>query len=272
MKHWDMNNLDWSRFDRKKVDPDILAIIKAASVVERNSVEYVVYLKNVFAGDEEFIKAAEEWALEEIQHGDALGKWAQLADPSWDYKEIFARYQKNFPIKLDVDASIRGSRTGELIARSMVETGTSSFYTALMEATDEPVLKELCKLIASDELRHYKLFYDQMNRYLKKEKLNRFQRARIALGRVAESEDDELATAYHTTNNPPNMPYNHKRNIAAYMARAMRYYQPRHFRRVVSMIFKVIGFVPSDRICALISKLVYYFVRNRQQHYQRLAL
>jgi len=54
---------------------------------------------------------------------------------------------------------VRGSRSGELIARCVVETGTSSYYTAIADATDEPLLKTYAGHIASDELRHYKLFY-----------------------------------------------------------------------------------------------------------------
>jgi enoyl-[acyl-carrier-protein] reductase (NADH) len=40
-------------------------------------------------------------------------------------------------LPLDVTDSVRGSRTSELIARCMVETGTSSYYTALAEAGRE---------------------------------------------------------------------------------------------------------------------------------------
>ena len=58
--------------------------------------------------------------------------------------------------------SSRGSRCGELVARCIVETGTSSYDTALMDAVEEPVLKEICRNIAADELRHYKLFYDHV--------------------------------------------------------------------------------------------------------------
>ena len=83
----------------------------------------------------------------------------------------FDRYRAGYSVKTDADASIRGSRTGELIARCMVETGTSSYYTALAEATGEPVLKQVCKLIAADEYRHFKLFYDHMRRYLSRENL-----------------------------------------------------------------------------------------------------
>ena len=95
---------------------------------------------------------------------------------------------------------MRGSRTGELIARCMVETGTSSYYTALGEATGEPVLKQICRHIAADEFRHFKLFYDHMRRYLAREHISLLRRLRIAAGRIGESEDDELAYAWHCGN------------------------------------------------------------------------
>ncbi|GBQ17015.1 hypothetical protein AA103193_0188 [Tanticharoenia sakaeratensis NBRC 103193] len=259
--------MDWAAFDPSRVDPEIVPLVKAASVVERNGKDYAVYLANVFAGDPDFAQAADNWAIEEVQHGDALGRWAMLADPAWDYPAAFARYRDSYKLELDVDASIRGSRTGELIARCMVETGTSSFYTALADATNEPVLKAICKQIAADEYRHFKLFYDHMHRYLRREKLGVIARARIALGRVTESEDDELASAYHTTNEPADTPYDHGRCIAAYMSRAIGFYQPRHIDRVTSMIFKTIGFNPHGRVRALASKGVYRMMQARRRRF-----
>ena len=50
------------------------------------------------------------------------------------------------------DRSRRGSRAGEMVARCIVETGTSSYYTALREAAAEPVLQEICRRIAADEI------------------------------------------------------------------------------------------------------------------------
>ncbi|MFT9399712.1 acyl-ACP desaturase [Acetobacter sp.] len=248
MKHWQIDQLPWDSFDPSKVDPELLKAVKAASVVERNSVDYAIYLNNVFKDDPDFQQAADHWAIEEIQHGDALGRWAMLADPGWDYEAAFQRYRDFYHIKLDVDQSVRGSRTGELIARCMVETGTSSFYTALADATEEPALKALCKQIAADEFRHFKLFYDHMQRYLKREKIGTLQRLRIALGRVTESEDDELASAYYTTNEPSSKPYDHNDCIANYMARAMRSYQPKHLRRVIGMVFKTTGLTPHSKL------------------------
>ncbi|RUT26990.1 rubrerythrin family protein [Asaia sp. W19] len=272
MKHWRIDQMDWDAFDASRVDPDLIPVIKAAAVVERNGLDYAVYLGNVFVGDPDFRQAADNWAVEEVQHGDALGKWAMLADPSWDYMTAFERYRATYHIEQDVDASIRGSRTGELIARCMVETGTSSFYTALADATDEPVLKAICKQIAADEYRHFKLFYDHMHRYLKREKLSVWQRTKIALGRVTESEDDELATAYYTTNMSNNTPYDHKKCIAAYMARAMGCYQPKHINRVTSMIFKTIGFTPHSRVQNLVARAMYALIQFKAKRYRRSVM
>ena len=124
----------------------------------------------------------------------------RLADPTFDFDAGFKRFTDGFKIATDSKASIRGSRSGELVARCIVETGTSSYYAALKDATAEPVLKEICRNIAADELRHYKLFYDHLRRYLETEKIGRWKRVAVVLSRVRESEDDELAYAYYAAN------------------------------------------------------------------------
>ncbi len=267
MKHWRIEELAWDRFDPGLVDPEVLLLVKAASVVERNGTDYAAYLKNVFTDDPDFRLAADNWAVEEVQHGDALGGWAMRADPSWDYPLAFERYRASYKVPIEVDGSVRGSRTGELIARCMVETGTSSFYTALADATDEPVLKAICKQIAADEYRHFKLFYDHMHRYLKRERIGVLRRTRIALGRVTETEDDELALAFHCTNEPAGTAYDHQRCIAAYMSRAMGFYRRPHFDRAIGMIFKTIGFTPHGRACRTASRLAFVAMRRRQRKF-----
>ena len=207
MKHWRLEDVAWDRFDPTRADPDLIPLVKAAAMVERNGTDYAIYLNRVFGDDPDFRRAADAWAAEEVQHGDALGKWAMLADPTWDYQAAFARYKAGYQLPLDAEASVRGSRTGELIARCMVETGTSSYYTALAEGTREPVLQQICRHIAADEFRHFKLFYDHMRRYLAREKIGLLRRLRIAAGRIGESEDDELAYAWHCGNEPEGLAY-----------------------------------------------------------------
>jgi hypothetical protein len=267
MKHWRIDEVAWDRFDPAGVDPTLLPLVKAAAMVERNGTDYAIYLNRVFGDDPDFQQAADHWAAEEVQHGDALGRWAMLADPSWDYRSAFARYRAGYTLPLDAEASIRGSRTGELIARCMVETGTSSYYTAMAEATAEPVLKQVCKLIAADEYRHFKLFYDHMRRYLGRENLGVMKRLRIALGRIGESEDDELAYAYHCGNEPASETFRHDHCTAAYMAGAMGFYRYHHIERGTGMILKTVGLPPRGRLSLGATKLAWHLLQWRQRRF-----
>ncbi|HEX5326997.1 MAG TPA: ferritin-like domain-containing protein [Acetobacteraceae bacterium] len=265
MKHWRLDNIAWERFDPAKVDPAIIPLVKAAAMVERNGTDYAVYLNRVFHDDPDFRQAADYWAEEEVQHGDALGKWASLADSGWDYRAAFARYQAGYRLPLDAEASVRGSRTGELIARCMVETGTSSYYTALADAAAEPVLAQICRHIAADEFRHFKLFYDHMRRYLGRERIGLPRRLAIAAGRITESEDDELAFAWHCGNEPEGLGYDRRRCIAAYMSRAIGFYRFRHVERGMGMIFKTVGLPPRGRLSALTARLMWRLLAWRRQ-------
>jgi len=190
MAGWTLEDIAWTEFRADRVDPDLLAVAKAAAMVEHNGADYAVYLNNVFADDPAIKPAIDAWALEEVQHGKALARWARMADPAWDFDAAVARFKAGYSLPLDATASVRGSRTGELIARCIVETGTSSYYSALAEASDEPVFAEICRRIAADEFRHYKLFYEHMRRYLQRERIGAVGRARIGLGRLLEAGDD----------------------------------------------------------------------------------
>jgi hypothetical protein len=270
MKHWRIDDVGWERFDAAKVDPSIIPLVKAAALVERNGTDYAAYLNRVFRDDPDFQQAADYWAEEEVQHGEALGKWAMLADPSWDYRAAFARYKEGFRLPLEATASVRGSRTGELIARCIVETGTSSYYTALADAAAEPVLQQICRHIAADEFRHFKLFYDHMRRYLRRERIGVLRRLMIAAGRITESEDDELAYAYYCANQAPEAAYDHKRCSAAYLSTAARYYRPRHVERGMGMIFKAVGLKPRGRLSDLTTRLAWRVLGWRRVRLERV--
>lgn len=269
--HWTLNDIPWDKFDASKVDGDILRAVKAAALVEHNAWDYVTYLKNVFNDDPDFQAAAQLWGEEEIQHGQALARWASLADPSFNFDSAMKRFAEGYQLPLDATQSVRGSRTGELIARCVVEVGTSSYYSAIRDASDEPVLKAICHKIAGDEFRHYKLFFDHYRRYQTHDPLPLWRRLMVAFGRVQEASDDELAMAYWCGNAPPES-YDRKRHSAAYALRAGRLYRPPHLRRALSMIFKACDLNPQSRWVDRLAAIAWRALQWRNRRLARLIV
>jgi hypothetical protein len=262
MKRWTLDEISWDSFDATKVRTDVLAVAKAAAIVERNAGDYVTYLRNVFADDHEFSEAAKVWGAEEIQHGEALARWARLADPAFDFERSLRAFVDGYRLPLTAKDSIRGSRTAELIARCVVESGTSSYYSALADAVEEPVLREICRRIAGDEFRHYRMFYDHLQRYLARERPWLLRRALVALQRYRETDDDELAFAYHCANHL-GRPYDRKRASSDYFHRAFAFYRPNHIHRAVTMMAKAAGLDPRGTIVELASRLAWGYTQRQ---------
>ena len=94
---WTLEDVSWRLFDASSVDPTMLAAVKAAALVEYNAPDYVAYLKRVFRGySPEALTWIERWGAEESQHGKALGRLAEMADPTFKLEDAFARFRKGF--------------------------------------------------------------------------------------------------------------------------------------------------------------------------------
>lgn len=261
MPRWTADDIAWEAFDSAKLDHDLLKLIKAASLTEYNAAQYTRYLHNIFQDDAEFAEILSEWQLEEEQHGRMLARYAQLADPSFDFPAVFKKFTDGYQIPTDLTESVRGSRVGELVARCIVETGTSSFYTMLSEATDEPVLKQLALRIASDEFRHYRTFYDGLERYQQSEPVSLLERIKVVVGRIRETDDDELAFAYHCANEPDAV-YDRLRSNNEYSARAYGHYRPHHAEQIVNMAFRAGGLKPRGLLANLAAKWAWRKMRT----------
>ncbi len=242
MREWSETTIPWERFEGNQVDPELLALVKAASLVEGNAADYRVYLQQVFADDPAFAAEVDRWADEEIKHGEVLGRWAELADPSFDFRAALERFRAGYRLPVDATASVRGSRTGEMTARCIVETGTSTLYFALRDASREPVLCSIAHWIATDEIRHYTLFYRTLQKYAVDEGVSRWQRLRVILGRIRESGDDELAYAYHCANCPPEARYNRRWANRRLQSSLLAHYAAEHRPRTVRLIVRAAGF------------------------------
>jgi hypothetical protein len=153
-----------------------------------------------------------------------------------------------------------------MVARCVVESGTSSYYAAIRDATDEPVLKEIAGRIAADEYRHYKLFYDTMHAQPDPE-LSFWTKLCIAIGRVRESDDDELAYAYYCANvskaQEVVLPYVRKKYSRAQANASMAIYNRKHIQKLVQMVAKAVGANPHGWLANTMGALLWRRMQSR---------
>lgn len=259
MQHWTLDSIPWTQFDRTLVSPELVAFAKGASLVESNAADYVHYLKTVFADAPEIHTELERWGAEEKLHGDALRRWAELADPQFDYERAFQVFLANYRIPLEAEASVRGSRAAELVARCVVETGTSGFYLALRDAGEEPVFREICRRIAGDEVKHFHLFLNLLNtRYAREDRFGFLSRIKVILERSMEAGDEELCFAYFAANAPEAFdPQRAGEYSRLYMSRVSQIYHPKHFAHTANLLGKAAGWEVKPWLREGVGKLVH---------------
>ena len=270
MGHWTIDDIPWDSFEPDRIDPELLKLVKAACMVERHSAAYGQYLCAIFSAEPGVCADALAWSREEIQHGEVLRRYAEMVDPDFDFDDAYSRFIKGQPIDVNAEKSIRGSLCGEMVARCTVEVGTSSYYSALRDSIKEPVLREICRNIAADEFRHYKLFYKYAQHFQKIEGLSRWARFKIVFGRFLETGDDELSYAYYCGSGDTR-PYVRKQANADCMARTLRLYRFEHVRRGVGMLLKSAGIKPRGILGKTIIWLSWIGFRLYAMHLRRTA-
>jgi hypothetical protein len=185
---WHLEDIDFSSIDtaRMRMRDDIFLLVCSASFVESGAETYAHNLVDYFTGDTEVGEwLSEHGKVEELQHGPALKTYVQhvWAEFDWDsaYAAFFAEYAK-----LCTCDELEPTRGQELVARCIVEMGTTTYYQALNAVFDEPVLRDITWRIRTDEVQHYKHFYDYFLRYQQQENLRRPHVIATLWRRVAE--------------------------------------------------------------------------------------
>jgi hypothetical protein len=267
MPSWTLDSIAWQHFDPAQVDPATLRVMKAAALVEINGEVYADYLTNVFCEDAEFCILLRSWARDEFRHGQALRRWAEMADAAFDFDSVYARFMAGSHFELDTKESVFGSRSGELLTRCIVEVGTSSWYSAIADETAEPVLREICRRIAADELRHYKLFYTHLRHYMETDGLGRLTRLKLAARRMRQSSDD-TGFAYYAAN-CADIPYDREACTRAYWRRAYAFYRRQHIERAVTLLWKAVGFESRGLARWIVAQLFWLTINTRARRLAR---
>lgn len=194
---WRLEDIDFDAIDPELVrkNEDLVVLLCASSFIESGSDLYSSNLSLYFAGDEDVQKWLDaHWEVEELQHGRALKRYIAEVWPDFDWDASFARFFVEYAKTCKVE-NFEKTRALEMAARCVVETGTATLYRAINESTDEPILKQLTANIRSDEVRHYKHFYQYFKKYNAIEKNGRLAVLGALVRRVIEikSEDSDIA-------------------------------------------------------------------------------
>jgi hypothetical protein len=197
-RRWRLADVDFDGLDRRAIADDALAfrLVFLASFIETGSDLYAENLIEYFADDAEISDwLRRSWQPEEVQHGNALRNYAARVWPEVDwprrYDDFFAAYSRTCTV-----GGLEQACALELAARCIVETGTSTFYSALHDYAREPVLKDLAARIFADEVRHYKHFYYHFCRYNRRERHSRWRIGQALLRRLFETRTGDGYYAY----------------------------------------------------------------------------
>jgi len=158
--NWNIAEIPFERIDKSAIRDDefLFLTLASASFVEILAETFSENLVEHFRGDAEIVGwLAHCWQREEVQHGRALKAYVQAVWPEFDWDGAYEAFRVEYTL-LCTTEQLEPSRALELIARCVVETGTSSFYRALQQYAREPVLRQLLGHIKSDEVAHFNHF------------------------------------------------------------------------------------------------------------------
>jgi rubrerythrin len=173
-RHWSLDDIPWHmiRHDAVTQIEVFFYLVAAGSLMESATDLYTENLIEYFAGDEEVTSWLEHhWLPEELQHGQALRRYVEVAWPEFDWEPTQRRFVEEF--RPYCDTSLEATRCQEMASRCVVEMGTASYYRTLSRASPDPVLATLTRHIAEDEVRHYKHFYRYFRKYREVERPGR---------------------------------------------------------------------------------------------------
>ena len=155
---WSLTDLNLSRLqpDRVREHDALFLLVCSASFIESGSDTYTRNLIERFDDDPEVATwLRDHWEPEELQHGAALRAYVEAVWPGFDWASAYADFFDEYSRLCTMD-QLEPTRGQEMVARCIVEMGTTTYYQAMHEACDEPVLRDLFWRIRCDEVRHYK--------------------------------------------------------------------------------------------------------------------
>ena len=158
--HWKIADIRYEEIDHAAIvhNEDMFYLLMSASFIEMGSDTYAANLGEHYAdypGIRDWL--VDQWEHEEVQHGESLRRYVEAVWPSFPWQQAYDSFFAEYS-QLCTMEELFADRRLEMVARCVVETGTTAYYHTLRGLSDEPVLTELLGHIRSDEVGHFKHF------------------------------------------------------------------------------------------------------------------
>ena len=229
---WTLDNVPYNEVDASLVcgKQHLFYLVAAASFIEIAADLYTDNLIQYFEGDNEVVDWLTcKWKPEEVRHGYVLRDYVRHVWPEFDWQAGYDGFFDEYSRMCTVD-EFEPSRGLEMVARCVVETGTSTFYHAMGRLTDEPVLAGIVARIRADEVGHYKYFYRFFRQYSATESPGRIRILAALKRRMLEARQDDaecaLRHAYATRQRQGDPGYESFKQLMAVLSTQVKRHYP----------------------------------------------
>ena len=244
-QHWTLEEIPWTAIRGGNVvnEERLFYLITTASFMKSATRLYAHNLISYCAGNAEATDWLERrWWPQELQHGLALRRYIQTVWPQFDWDSVYEYFFKEFAIACR-GAGLSPNKSLEMVSCCAVEMGNVSYYSALGELTEEPVLRLLARHIGEDETRHYQHFCRYYHQYRQAENITRSQVLRTMWRRLRQlNGNDAIIVMKHVYGAcHPGEPFNGR--VYRRMQKRCRHLVAHHFPRTVGaeMALKPLG-------------------------------
>jgi hypothetical protein len=197
--HWCIEDIAYSAIDRSCVagDEQLFYLLTSASFIETGSDTYTRNLVAHFADQPDVAQwLSAHWESEELQHGRTLERYVQTVWPQFPWQAAYDSFFTEYSRLCTVEALNAGAL--EMVARCVVEMGTSTYYQALRtlaQSAGEPVLVDLLGRIRADEVGHYKHFLACFKTLKAQQPVSRWRVVKVLNARLKELRESDSDVA-----------------------------------------------------------------------------
>jgi len=194
-------DIDFSKIKKDNIKDNefLFYLITIASFIEITSDVYAKNLSKFFSDNTEAVEWLQhKWEKEEVQHGKALKKYIKNVWSDFDWEKAYQLFLKEY-LPLCGGEQYQPTKAREMLARMVVETGTSTFYRAVeayASEFDEPILVEITHNIYKDELDHYSYFDKFFKLYNENKENKKGDIVKVVYSRLKEVNDEDAYLAF----------------------------------------------------------------------------